>query len=329
MESQTQTNHSQQTRRAMKKSSSRNSDTSQLDSPHSPLRFHSPLRSDAGDPPESPPYESPDYSPGNLPDNSKAIVPVEKVNHYQDNHHSLRQSTTTDNHQQVINHPLKKPQPNATVQPTTVINRAMREEPTQSVAKVGPVTGASGGENGSGGGRRTNLAPSTGRRSKKEDTLKSAALGFRVSESILCLISFSVMAADKTQGWSGDSFDRYKEYRYCLSVNVIAFAYALFQTYDLSYHLATGKHVIRHHLRRHFEFFMDQAILSDSATFQILAYLLMSASSSAATRVDDWQSNWGKDEFTEMASASVGMSFLAFGAFAISSIISGYNLWTE
>ncbi|KAM6594306.1 hypothetical protein CsatA_002009 [Cannabis sativa] len=297
MESQTQT------RRAMKKSSSRNSDTSQLDSPHSPLRFHSPLRSDAGDPPESPPYESPDYSPGNLPDNSKAIVPVEKVNHYQDNHHSLRQSTTTDNHQQVINHPLKKPQPNATVQPTTVINRAMREEPTQSVAKVGPVTGASGGENGSGGGRRTNLAPSTGRRSKKEDMLKSAALGFRVSESILCLISFSVMAADKTQGWSGDSFDRYKEYRYCLSVNVIAFAYALFQTYDLSYHLATGKH--------------------------ILAYLLMSASSSAATRVDDWQSNWGKDEFTEMASASVGMSFLAFGAFAISSIISGYNLWTE
>ncbi|XP_062116297.1 CASP-like protein 4A3 [Humulus lupulus] len=319
MESQTQTNpnhnHSQQTKRAMKKSSSRNSDTSQLDSPHSPLRFHSPLRSDAGDPPESPPYESPDNSPEKPQDNSKAIVPVEKVNHYQDNHHSLRQSTTADNRQQVASHQLKKQQPNATVQPTTVINRATREEAPQSVAKVGPVAGASGGENGSGGGGRR----STGRRSTKEDMLKSAALGFRVSEVILCLISFSVMAADKTQGWSGDSFDRYKEYRYCLSVNVIAFAYALFQTYDLSYHLSTGKHVIRHHLRRHFEFFMDQ----------ILAYLLISASSSAATRVDDWQSNWGKDEFTEMASASVGMAFLAFGAFAISSIISGYNLWTD
>lgn len=61
----------------------------------------------------------------------------------------------------------------------------------------------------------------------------------------------------------------------------------------------------------------------------MLAYLLISASSAAATRVDDWQSNWGKDEFTEMASASVAMSFLAFIAFALSSIISGYNLFNH
>ncbi|KAF2314688.1 hypothetical protein GH714_030028 [Hevea brasiliensis] len=61
--------------------------------------------------------------------------------------------------------------------------------------------------------------------------------------------------------------------------------------------------------------------------WQILAYLLISAASSAATRVDDWQSNWGKDEFTEMASASVAMAFLAFIAFAVSSLISGYNLY--
>ena len=62
---------------------------------------------------------------------------------------------------------------------------------------------------------------------------------------------------------------------------------------------------------------------------QVLAYLLISASSSAATRVDDWQSNWGKDEFTEMATASVSMAFLAFVAFALSSLISGYNLCTH
>ncbi|CAK9169361.1 unnamed protein product [Ilex paraguariensis] len=62
------------------------------------------------------------------------------------------------------------------------------------------------------------------------------------------------------------------------------------------------------------------------SSFEILAYLLISASSSAATRVVDWVSNWGKDEFTEMASASIGMSFLAFIAFALSSLISGYNL---
>jgi hypothetical protein len=43
-------------------------------------------------------------------------------------------------------------------------------------------------------------------------------------------------------------------------VNVIGFVYAGFQAYDLSYQLATGKHVIRHHLRQHFNFFMDQVI---------------------------------------------------------------------
>ncbi|KAF5933271.1 hypothetical protein HYC85_029442 [Camellia sinensis] len=58
---------------------------------------------------------------------------------------------------------------------------------------------------------------------------------------------------------------------------------------------------------------------------EILAYLMISASSSAATRVDDWVSNWGKDQFSNIATASIGMSFLAFAAFAISSLISGYN----
>ncbi|KAL1318050.1 hypothetical protein HN51_070307 [Arachis hypogaea] len=154
---------------------------------------------------------------------------------------------------------------------------------------------------------------------RREEALRKAALGFRVSEVVVCLISFSVMASDRTQGWSGDSFDRYKEYRYCLSVNIIAFAYAGLQAFDLVYQLVTGKHMINHHLRSHFDFFVDQ----------VLAYLLISASSCAATRVDDWQSNWGKDEFTEMASASISMAFLGFVAFAISSLISGYILCTR
>lgn len=59
---------------------------------------------------------------------------------------------------------------------------------------------------------------------------------------------------------------------------------------------------------------------------QIIAYLLLSASSSAATRIDDWQSNWGKDKFPDMATASLGLSIVAFVAFALSCIISGYTL---
>lgn len=49
--------------------------------------------------------------------------------------------------------------------------------------------------------------------------------------------------------------------RYCLSMNVIGFVYSAFQAYDVAYYLGTGKHVINHHLRRPFDFFMDQAIV--------------------------------------------------------------------
>lgn len=120
----------------------------------------------------------------------------------------------------------------------------------------------------------------------------------------------------------------------------MGFVYSGFQAYDLAYHLGTEKHLIAHHLRYHFDFSMDQASFCFSLVkialiarvflmyivlSQILAYLLMSASSSAATRVTDWISNWGKDEFTTMATASIAMSFMAFIAFAITSVISGYN----
>lgn len=60
----------------------------------------------------------------------------------------------------------------------------------------------------------------------------------------------------------------------------------------------------------------------------MLAYLLISASSSAAVRVDDWEANWGKDKFPEMARASMALSLVAFTAFALSSLISGYTLST-
>ncbi|KAF7806095.1 CASP-like protein 4A3 [Senna tora] len=290
----------------MKKQSSRNSESSaHRDLPNSPLRFLSPMRSEQGDPPESPPYASPENSPDRQTDYSKAIVAVDKFTQCSPVGSPLPPS---DHDKATENVP-----PSSVV----VFNRSVKEEHPPSVTKVGPASSV--GRVGDGGRGRSRATASSQARSKREDMIRKAALGFRLSEVLLCLISFSVMAADKTQGWSGDSFDRYKEYRYCLSVNVIAFVYSGFQACDLAYQLVTGKNMISHHLRYQFDFFMDQ----------ILAYLLISASSSAATRVDDWQSNWGKDKFTEMASASVGMAFLAFIAFAFSSLISGYNLCTR
>lgn len=306
----------------MKKSKSESHGRTQSnkeESPHSPLRFHSPLNSDQFPPPDSSPEPSPDNSPENP--YTKAIVPVDKYYHYSP-HRSPPpepQKPAPPPPENTNSHAEKLPSP------VVVFNRSMREQQLPAVTKVsGPGSGGGGRERFGGGGeegrgerrpegRTLNSVP---RRSQSGKIINKAALGFRVSEMVLCLISFSVMAADKTQGWAGDSFDRYKEYRYCLSVAVIGFVYSGFQAYDLAYHLITGKHVIQHHLRNHFDFFMDQ----------ILAYLIISASSAAAARVDDWQSNWGKDEFTVMASASISMAFLAFAAFALSSLISGYNL---
>ncbi|KAI4319082.1 hypothetical protein MLD38_032727 [Melastoma candidum] len=160
-------------------------------------------------------------------------------------------------------------------------------------------------------------APS--RKTAPPDRLRLASLACRVSQAVLCLVSLSVMASDRTRGWSGDSFFHYREYRFCLSVNVIGFLYSAFQLCDLAYHAIASKHVVAERIRPQFEFFMDQ----------ILAYLLMSGASAGATRVDDWELNWGEDEFTKMASASVGMAFAAFVSYALSCLVSGYNLCTR
>ena len=77
-----------------------------------------------------------------------------------------------------------------------------------SVTKVGPSDGGVG-RGVEDGQRSAHL--SMLKRSKRDIMVEKAALGFRFSEIVLCLILFSVMAADKTQGWSGDSFDHYTE----------------------------------------------------------------------------------------------------------------------
>ncbi|KAL3824819.1 hypothetical protein ACJIZ3_020848 [Penstemon smallii] len=281
------------------------STTSQVDSFHSPLRFDSPLRSDD-------PYFQPENNKS-----SKSLVSVEK-------YYSPIPSPGKSNipstspaaaggggkgwrpwpHSEKPNSDNRDLSGKGTSPVVLGLNRLVREEPPPpGVKKVGPVGGGDRSlEEGHGGGRvdEVRLRSSV----KRTVEVRKAALVFRVFEVMACLVSFSVMAADKTQGWSGDSFDRYKEYRYCLAVNIIGFVYSALQAFDLAYNLGTEKHIISHHLCYHFGFSMDQA----------------------TTRVDDWISNWGKDEFTLMATASIAMSFLAFVAFALSSLVSGYNL---
>ncbi|CAL1391868.1 unnamed protein product [Linum trigynum] len=177
-----------------------------------------------------------------------------------------------------------------------------------------------------GGGRATRgrrLRPNLSimRKAKFENVRRGALLVSRISGFVFCLISLAVLAADKDQGWALESFYRYKEFRYCLTVNVVGFVYSGVQAFDLAYSMLTKRvhSPTGNRLRDCFDFSLDQ----------IIAYLLLSASTSAAFRVEDWESNWGSDEFSAMARASLVLSFLAFVAFASSSILSGYTLFTS
>ncbi|XP_023550770.1 CASP-like protein 4A1 [Cucurbita pepo subsp. pepo] len=205
-------------------------------------------------------------------------------------------------------------------QPTEPIVVTKVDAEIQGVRKVEEGSASdvepSDGDGGAVGRGRKLMANLSMKKIKREELRKKILLGFRIVGFVFCLASFSVMASDKNQGWALDSFYRYKEFRYCMAVNVIGFVYSALQSYDLVYFLSTGKHMIRNYFKQYFDFFIDQ----------IVAYLLLSASSSAATRVDDWQSNWGKDKFPDMAITSVGLSIVAFVAFALSCIISGYTL---
>ncbi|GJR71925.1 CASP-like protein 4A3 [Tanacetum coccineum] len=150
--------------------------------------------------------------------------------------------------------------------PVPVVNRYVKEEtvPIKKTDKaaedgyVGRLPEVVGGGGGGDGQRRR--VRSTG----KEGWMNKFALGFRVLEVLFCVVSLSVMATDKSKGWALDSYYRYKEFRYCMGVNVIGFAYSVLQGCDLVYQLATGSHgTRRHYLRYYFDFAMDQASFLD------------------------------------------------------------------
>lgn len=207
------------------KSMSMSDADSQYDSFHSPLR--SPLRSPRSD---DPIFKSPSDSNPNPNSNSKAIVAVDK---YFSPLRSLKK-LSSDNLSLPPTPPPAAPAagrvkdvfPPPPPPPMMVFNRAMTEGVQPGVQeKVEMREGDAERGDGRSRARTDNNMSSVSWRSKKEFVVTKAALGFRISEVILCLISFSVMAADKTQGWSGDSFDRYREYRFSVLFCSASFYY--------------------------------------------------------------------------------------------------------
>ncbi|CAD6251963.1 unnamed protein product [Miscanthus lutarioriparius] len=147
--------------------------------------------------------------------------------------------------------------------------------------------------------------------------VQRTALLSRGAAAGLCLAALAVLAADTRKGWARDSYSNYTQFRYSEAVNVIGFLYSVFQFVALAELMRRNKHLIPHPKRDLFDFTMDQ----------VLAYLLISSSSSATARVSDLIDNWGSDPFPSMANGSIAISFLAFAVFAICSLISAYNLF--
>lgn len=237
--------------------------TSQVDSWHSPLRSESLFRSD--DPSFRPESDDPgenndkaivlvdkSYSP--VPSPGKSGVPASSPaaggKSWQRWPHSERPESenldipVSTPPEERANLPTEKPlpaNPAIPAKPVVGVNKFVREEPPPSAVKKVGAVGRRGGdgalEEGYGGGgnepvggeRRSRAAvASILKRSGKNVTVRRLALAFRVFEVIACLISFSVMAADKTEGWSGDSFDRYIEYRYDFCTVFVEFLHVLF-----------------------------------------------------------------------------------------------------
>uniref|UniRef100_A0A0D9VBX6 CASP-like protein n=1 Tax=Leersia perrieri TaxID=77586 RepID=A0A0D9VBX6_9ORYZ len=154
-------------------------------------------------------------------------------------------------------------------------------------------------------------------RKRRAATLQRTALVARGAAAGLCLAALAILAADQRKGFALDSYSNYSQLRYSEAVNVIGFVYSVFQFFVLADLMRRNKHLNPRRKGDYFDFFMDQA----------LAYLLISSSSSATARVGDWIDNWGSDPFPKMANSSIAISFLAFLVFAISALISAYNLF--
>lgn len=104
-------------------------------------------------------------------------------------------------------------------QPLIVTNDLGREAQDVSVGhrivqEEGSVSGFSG--LGTPNGRKLSPPLSTWKQTNRDSLVKRVLLGFRICGFVFCLISFSVMSADKNRGWALDSFYRYKEFRFLI-----------------------------------------------------------------------------------------------------------------
>ncbi|CAL9123320.1 unnamed protein product [Musa textilis] len=164
-----------------------------------------------------------------------------------------------------------------------------------------------------GSGRSTAPSRSVLRKSRTDSFLERGALLLRALACLFSLIALAVLASNKHGDWQ--DFDRYQEYRYLLAIAVLAFIYSMAQILRQVNRSRTGKDFVA----------AQYSWIVDFAGDQVMAYLLMSASS-AAIPITNHMREAVINMFTDASAASISMAFLAFVALALSALISGFKV---
>ncbi|KAJ1284491.1 hypothetical protein BS78_03G208500 [Paspalum vaginatum] len=147
---------------------------------------------------------------------------------------------------------------------------------------------------------------------------RALSVTLRLATAVLSLAAFAVIVSDRTSGWAGDYFARHQQYRYAVVVNVIVCAYSIAQSFGEIRRLISRRFIFRSMSSYYCSLFLDQ----------VLAYLLMSASSAAASRNDLWVSRFGTDAFNRKISSALWLSFIGFLMLALNALISTANLFS-
>ncbi|XP_073289205.1 CASP-like protein 4B1 [Primulina huaijiensis] len=185
-------------------------------------------------------------------------------------------------------------------------NQEKVAQPPSSAAVVGDLENQAGP---AAGGGVSNIL----RRWKREDLLKRGSLASRVFGFVFSLLAFVIMASNQHGDWK--DFDKYEEYRYVLAIAILSTLYTGLQAFRQIRELSTGRELFTLRNSAMFDFIGDQ----------IIAYLLISAASSAVPLTNRMRE--GSDNiFTDSSASAISMEFFAFFSLALSALISGYKL---
>ncbi|XP_076921161.1 CASP-like protein 4B4 [Bidens hawaiensis] len=151
------------------------------------------------------------------------------------------------------------------------------------------------------------------RRWRNEDLLRRGSLVLRGLGFVFSVLAFVIMASNKHGDWK--DFDKYEEYRYALAIAILSTLYTVLQLWQQIHEMSTGKQI----------FSVQNMALVDFFGDQIIAYLLISAASSAVPMTNRMRE--GADNiFTDSLAASISMEFFAFLTLGLSAMLSGYKL---